>query len=114
MLDKWTSKLIWLSGGGVGEEPGQSVGRCPAEAAADGLPQPGAGEAQAEGKPDSIFRSRCRVFVAPHRGRRESTEKLGRFWTHRLNIAIALDMSDSWIYDSLNQGIAEVKNHLKK
>ena len=61
-----------------------------------------------------LFRSRCRVLVASHRGRRGSTEKLGRFWAHRLNIAIAMDMSDSRIYDSLNQGIAEGKNHFEE
>ena len=52
-----------MSGGGVGEEPWKSVGRFPAEAAAARLPQPGAGEAKAEGKPDLILASLLSLLI---------------------------------------------------
>ena len=79
-----------MSGGGVGEEPWKSVGRFPAEAAAARLPQPGAGEAKAEGKSDLILASLLCLLIN---------------W----NIVIAMDMLDSRICDSHKQGIEEAK-----
>ena len=85
--------------------------REPAEAAAAGLAQPGAGEAQTEGRIlSSISFSHCCAFMSLLPLGEAGEGQLNMwvvFLTHPLNTGIAVDISKSQIYDSLNQGIVE-------